>query len=155
MSISRPETLEIVVIDAASLRSRYGMAASTTRTECIRSTSNSVFQLSSPGSMERALTLATTASRPPRVSAASTTQALSAAPWRTSRARPNARTPISSTALAVAMTSASVRAQKATSAPSTAKASTIARPMPFVPPVTSARLPCRRRSMPGSLPVSA
>ena len=139
--MSRPETLEIKVIEAASLCSRWGMAASTIRTECMTSTSNEVFQFSSSTPADRALTLATTASSPPRVSAASETHALSAAPSATSTARPKARTPFSSIALAVAFTSASVRAQKATSAPSSAKQSTIARPIPLVPPVTSARLP--------------
>src|SRR5262249_44803004 len=42
-------------------------------------------------------------------------------------------------------------AQIETSAPSAAKPSAIARPMPLLPPVTSARLPLSPRSMPFSL----
>jgi hypothetical protein len=45
--MSRPETLEMRVIEAASLRSRYGVAASTSRTECIKSTWNCACQFSS------------------------------------------------------------------------------------------------------------
>ena len=47
----------------------------------------------------------------------------------------------------VAATSSASRAQKPTTAPSSRKASTMARPMPRVPPVTRTRLPVSCRSM--------
>src|SRR5215510_1620551 len=46
----------------------------------------------------------------------------------------------------VLVTSAAVRAQNPTAAPSADSTSTIARPIPRVPPVTRARRPCRPRS---------
>ncbi len=46
-----------------------------------------------------------------------------------------------------ARTSSGFLAQKATVAPSSTNACTMARPMPFVPPVTSTVLPSRPRSM--------
>jgi hypothetical protein len=72
-SISRPETEEIVTIDAASLRSRYGMAAWTRPTVPIMSVSKLAFQLAGSSGMASALTLATTMSTPPSSPAASST----------------------------------------------------------------------------------
>ena len=64
-SDSRPDTLEMAMIEAASLRSRCGIAARTSRTVCMRSTLRLACQFSSVSGMARALTLATTTSSPP------------------------------------------------------------------------------------------
>ena len=101
-------------------------------------------QDSSSGPAASALTFATTTSIPPNRSAESATQAASAAPSRTSSAVPATSPAISDAAFS---TSGALRAQNATDAPSATSPSTTARPMPFVPPVTSATFPLRCRSM--------
>ena len=53
------------MIEAASLRSRCGIAARTSRTVCMRSTLRLACQFSSVSGIARALTLATTTSSPP------------------------------------------------------------------------------------------
>src|SRR6185436_17340257 len=109
-----------------------------------------VYQFSSVSGMASALTLATTASSPPSRSAAAATQAASAAPSRTSTLTPRTPPPRPSSAFSVASISPASRAQNSTAAPSSANASTIARPMPRVPPVTSTREPVSCRSMASS-----
>src|SRR4051812_38086845 len=74
-----------------SLASRCGSAALLSRTVCMRSVSNPVYQFSSVSGTAMALTLATTASMPPRRPAAASTQDVSAVPSRTSSCTP--RTP--------------------------------------------------------------
>src|SRR5579875_2417614 len=145
-SISRPDTLAIVTIAAASLRSRYGMAAFTKRTVPIRSTSKLARQFAASSGIASALTLATTMSRPPSSAALPSTHRRMPASSATSTARPTATLPRPVSASAVAVTSRAVRAQNPTAAPSAASASTIARPIPLVPPVTRARSPFRPRS---------
>src|SRR5262249_35965875 len=85
---------------------------------------------------------------PPRPSAAWSTQDCSASPSATSATVPKTVPPRSVSAFSAAATSPAVRAQKPTAAPSSTNASTIARPIPLVPPVTIARLPGRFRSIP-------
>src|SRR3954453_15240558 len=145
-SDSRPETLEMAMMDAASLRSRGGIAARTRRTVCMRSTLRLACQFSSVSGMARALTLATTTSIPPNASADSSTHAASPSPSPTSRTVP-VTLPRSRRASWVAATSSALRAQKPTVAPSSRKVSTMARPMPRVPPVTRTRLSLSCRSM--------
>ena len=123
------------------------MAASTARTVCIRSTSNPLRHDSSVPSMDSALTLATRISRPPSSRAASASHDFSAGPSATSSARPVAFTPLAVRASSAAATSPSLRAHIAMSEPSSAMRSAIARPMPLVPPVMSAFLPCRPKSI--------
>src|SRR3954469_23624755 len=86
-------------------------------------------------------------SSPPSSVAASTTQAVSASPSATSSARPDALMPRARNAATVASTSPALRAQIATSVPSAAKCSAMARPMPLVPPVTRAFFAASPRSM--------
>src|ERR1700754_429005 len=86
-------------------------------------------------------------SMPPNSAPTSATHRFSAGPSATSSARPVARTPVWDKAATVALTSSVLRAHIATLAPSAAKWSAIARPMPFVAPVTSAFFPARPRSM--------
>src|SRR3954447_17242214 len=145
-SDSRPETLEMAMMDAASLRSRCGIAARTRRTVCMRSTLRLACQFSSVSGMARALTLATTTSIPPNASADSSTHAASPSPSPTSRTVP-VTLPRSRRASWVAATSSALRAQKPTVAPSSRKVSTMALPMPRVPPVTRTRVPLSCRSM--------
>jgi len=76
--------------------------------------------------------------------AASPTQAVTWAASVTSTAAPQARAPKASCAAA---TPPALRAQNATCAPSARKHSTIARPMPREPPLTSTLRPCSPRSM--------
>src|ERR1051325_10807523 len=97
--------------------------------------------------MASALTLATTMSRPPSAAAVSATHWRTPSASATSRQRPVTTPPRSVSSTAARATSASVRAQKATEAPSSASVSTMARPMPLVPPVTRARSPFSPRSM--------
>src|SRR5215212_9398438 len=62
------------MIEAASLRSRWGSAARTRRTVCMTSTLRLVCQFSSVSGIARALTFATTTSRPAKASADLSTQ---------------------------------------------------------------------------------
>src|SRR5690349_5536797 len=146
-SASRPETLEMATIEPLSLASRCGSAAVARRTVCMRSTSKEAYQFSSVSGTASALTLATTASMPPSRSAASCTHAVSAGPLRTSSCTPRTPEPRPASAFSVISISAASRAQNSTTAPSSVNASTIARPMPLVPPVTSTREPVSCRSM--------
>ena len=78
----------MAMIEAASLRSRCGMAARTRRTVCMRSTLRLACQFSSVSGMASALTLATTTSSPPNAAADSSTQAARASASPTSSAVP-------------------------------------------------------------------
>src|SRR3954465_15514300 len=147
-SDSRPETLEIAMIDAVSLRSRCGRAARTSRTVCMRSTLRLACQFSSVSGMARALTLATTTSSPPNAWALSATQAARASPSPTSTTLPTTL-PRAFRASWVEATSSASRAQSPPGAPSPRKATTTALPIPRVPPVTSTRVPLSWRSMTG------
>ena len=111
------------------------------------STRNDFSQVSAESPTASALTLQTSASMPPSAAALADTHAASAGPSATSSARPKAWTPVAFSAATVASTSSALRAQTETLAPSAAKASATARPMPLVPPVTRARLPLSPRSM--------
>src|SRR3954451_23726318 len=137
----------MATIDPWPLASRYGSAAFDRRTVCMRSVSKPVYQFSSVSGTAIALTLATTASRPPIRSAAASTQPVSAAPSRTSSWTPRTPAPRPASPFSVVSISPASRAQNSTVAPSSANASTIARPMPRVPPVTSTRGPVSWRSM--------
>src|SRR3954453_1261418 len=137
----------MATIDPWPLASRYGSAAFDRRTVCMRSVSKPVYQFSSVSGTAIALTLATTASRPPIRSAAASTQPVSAAPSRTSSWTPRTPAPRPASPFSVVSISPASRAQNSTAAPSSANASTTARPMPLVPPVTSTREPVSCRSM--------
>src|SRR3954447_10129489 len=148
-SASRPETLEIATMEPWSLASRCGSAALLSRTVCMRSVSNPVYQFSSVSGTAMALTMATTASMPPRRPAAASTQDVSAVPSRTSSCTPRTPAPRPASSFSVVSISPASRAQNSTVAPSSANASTMARPMPRVPPVTSTRESFSCRSMTG------
>ena len=137
----------MVTIEACLLCSRLGIAASTKRTLPIRSTSNPFFQAASSGATASALTLATTMSIPPSAFAAPVAQAFRASPSPTSATLPTILTPCLARSLIARSTSSALRAQKATFTPSAASVSTMARPMPLVPPVTTAFSPFNPRSM--------
>src|SRR4029077_9676822 len=111
------------------------------------STSKLARQLASSSGMASALTLATTMSRPPSSAAVSPTHWRTPASSETSTQRPVTMTPRPAISSAARVTSAAVRAQNATEAPSSASVSAMARPMPLVPPVTRARNPFSPRSM--------
>ena len=128
------------------------MAARTRPTVPIMSVSKLAFQLAGSSGMASALTLATTMSTPPSAPAASSTHVCMPCPSATSRTWPATLRPCLVNASTVPVTSAAVRAQNPTAAPSADSTSTIARPIPRVPPVTRARRPCRPRST--SLPPS-
>jgi hypothetical protein len=68
-------------------------------------------------------------------------------PSATSNAFPVELTPFAFKAPTVSFTASSVRAQMATSHPSSARVSAMPRPMPRVPPVTMAFFPLSPRSM--------
>jgi hypothetical protein len=86
-------------------------------------------------------------SMPPRVSPAWVTNAFSAGPSAMSVACPQALTPLAFSASTAAATWSALRAQIATSAPSSANRSAIDRPIPRDPPVTTTFLPLSPRSM--------
>src|SRR6266571_779440 len=92
-SISLPDTLPIVTIEAAALRSRYGIAALTRLTVPIMSTSKLARQFAASSGMARALTLATTMSRPPSSAALSATHRCMPASSATSTTSPAAVLP--------------------------------------------------------------
>src|SRR3981081_3272890 len=142
----------MVTIDAASLSSRYGSAASTMRTEPIRSMPKHLAQFSSVSGVAIALTFATRMSIPPRAAADSATHAARATPSATSTAEPTTVLPEDPSSAWVTVTASRPRAQNATEAPSSRRVSTTARPIPLVPPVTSARKPARCRSIPVAFP---
>src|SRR5215469_2281266 len=110
------------------------------------STSKLARQLASSSGMASALTLATTMSRPPNPAAVSPTHCRTPAWSETSTQRPVTMPPRPVISSAARATSSAVRAQNATAAPSPASVSTMARPMPLVPPVTRARNPFSPRS---------
>ena len=137
----------------ASEASRNGMAASTTRTLPMMSVSKPAFHAASSPDTASALTFGTTMSMPPNASAASRTHAPIPAASATSTAAPNALPPPAASCLVAAATSALPRAQIATWAPSAANRSAIARPMPFVAPVTSTlRPPSPKIHVPAAFP---
>jgi hypothetical protein len=146
-SISRPETDEMKVIDAAFDFSSQGIAAFTTRTECIMSVSKPACQAASSSVTASAETLATTMSIPPSVAALSFTQAASAFLSATSTARPITVVPCAFSASMASVTPFWSRAQIATFAPSAAKMSAQCRPIPLLPPVTRTFSPFSPRSM--------
>ena len=151
-SDSRPETLEMAMIEAASLRSRCGIAARTRRTVCMRSTLRLACQFSSVSGMARALTLATTTSSPPNAVGGLAPPTRRGHRRRPRRAALPVTLPRSCRACWVAATSSALRAQKPTVAPSSRKASTMARPMPRVPPVTRTRRAVELQIHGGDLP---
>ena len=104
-------------------------------------------QFSSVDGIASAETLATTASMPPRCAADSRTQAASASPSATSTSAPCTSYPAPRSSFSAVRTPSADRAQNETVAPSAASASTTARPMPRLPPVTSAVRPLSWRSM--------
>ena len=138
------------MIEGAADFSSHGMAAFTGRTLCIMS----ICELLPPRTPRRRRrrareTLATTMSMPPSASALAGDPGLERAPCRRRRAPGrSAVTPLPCSAATVASTSAALRAQIETFAPSSARMSAQRRPMPLVPPVTSARSPFSPRSMP-------
>jgi hypothetical protein len=122
---------------------RNGKAASTATTVPIRSVLNPASQDDSSLATDNALTLGTRMSMPPRCFAEAATQARNASRSATSSCWPKAVTPRVASALTVSSTSAWLRAQIETSAPSAANCSAMARPMPLVPPVIRAFRPVR------------
>ncbi len=123
------------------------MAAFTSRTVPIRSTSKEAVQFCGVSGIASALTLETTMSRPPSAAALLATQSANAPPSATSSEVPMTLRSGPASASWVDCTASASRAQNATDAPSARSSSTMARPMPRVPPVTSALRPFRCRSM--------
>src|SRR5258708_2272000 len=112
------------------------------------SVSNSLRPDSMSLPLASALTFAPTISRPPHCVPTSLTQLCSAVPSVTSTPAPSALlAPLSMSAAAVFSAAAASRAQIATSAPSAASVRAMARPIPFVPPVTIAFMPLSCKSM--------
>src|SRR6516162_2394928 len=108
-------------------------------------------QLSCVSPTESALTLQTTQSMPPSSAAAPSTQPFNAVGSATSNPLPQALTPFAAKAFTTLATSSPLREQIATLAPSVAKSSAIARPMPLLPPVTSTFFPFSARSIAASV----
>src|SRR5215475_3801791 len=124
------------------------MAASTAVMTWMRSTSKAERKDSISSPKERALAFATNMSTPPNSVAALSTQLRSAPASLTSTDRPQeALAPLDASALTASSTASLLRAQIATAAPSDARRSAIARPMPLVDPVTSAFFPASCRSI--------
>src|SRR5262245_4241514 len=146
-STSNPETLEISTIEPLEDFSRNGTAAATAFTVCIMSVRNDCSHVSAESPTASALTLQTRASMPPSSAALDVTHAVKAGPSATSSARPNALTPFACNEAIAAATSSTLRAQMETCAPSAANLSAIARPIPLLPPVTTARFPLSPRFM--------
>src|SRR5579871_6172823 len=112
---------------------------------------NDFSQVSGVSPTARALTLQTMVSIPPSSTAAPSIQPFKARGSATSIALPHALTPLAERPFAALPTSSALRAQIATLAPSAAKSSAIASPMPLLPPVTSALFPFSPRSMVASV----
>src|SRR5580692_4774833 len=91
--------------------------------------------------------LATRRSRPPNAAATSSTACCSADASMTSAATVATGTPRPSRRSAAAARPSALRATSPTATPSAASAPAIANPMPLLPPVITARLPFRPRSM--------
>src|SRR5690242_889588 len=140
-----------MMIDADPDFSRYGLAAAIELTVCIMSVRNDFSQVSGVSPTASALTLQTMVSMPPSLAAAPSTHAFNAVASATSIGSPQALTPLAASVLTAFPTSSALRAQIATLAPSSAKSSAIASPMPLVPPVTSTFFPFSPRSMAASL----
>src|SRR5262245_13068056 len=128
------------------LFSRCGMAWRTDSTVETMSMSIALRQPSGESSVPSALTLETKWSSPPSAAKPSI-HFLSAGSSVTSRAAPCTRACLPRHSSSRCFTSLASRAQKPTTAPSATKASTMARPMLLVPPVTSTRLPFKPKSM--------
>src|SRR5215467_1018060 len=139
-----------MMIDADLDFSRYDLAAAIEFTVCITSVRNDFSQVSGVSPTASALTLQTTVSMPPSFAAALSTHPLSAAASATSIASPHDLTPLAASAFTTFPTSSALRAQIATLAPSSAKSSAIASPMPLLLPVTSTFFPFSPRSMAAS-----
>src|SRR5580704_3831153 len=95
--------------------------------------------------------LATRWSRPPSAVAMSSTARFSASVSVTSATAVATGVPRGASRSAAAARPAASRATSPTAVPSAASASATANPMPLLPPVTNARLPCRPRSIKGLL----
>src|SRR6266700_254114 len=139
-----------MVIEADLDFSRYGIAAATVLTVCIMSVRNDFSQVSGVSPTASALTLQTMASIPPNSAAAPSTHACKAAGSATSSALPQALTPFAAKTFTTLPTSSALRAQIATLAPSSAKSSAIASPIPLLPPVTRTFFPFSPRSITAS-----
>ena len=145
MSASAAETEAMITNDASPLAaaalSRKGLAASKALT--MPSTSSLKFCSHEAGSAPWAMApaLETRMSMPPSSSAASPIQAFSTGPSMMSTDFPVALTPDLASAATASATWSALRAQTATFAPSAARVSAIARPMPRVPPRMTAFLP--------------
>src|SRR3954464_4462428 len=140
-----------MTIEAEVDFSRYGTAAATELTVCIMSVRNDFSHVSAVSPTASALTLQTMVSTPPNSRAAPSIQSFSAAGSATSSPLPHDFIPFAASALTTLPTSSALRAQIATLAPSSANNSAIARPMPLLPPVTSAVFPFSPRSILPSL----
>src|SRR5882757_620279 len=112
---------------------------------------NDFSQVSAVSPTASALTLQTMVSMPPNWAAAPSIQPLSAAGSATSIPWPHDFTPLADRFFTTLPTSSALRAQIAMLAPSAANSSAIARPMPLLPPVTSALFPFNPRSMAASV----
>src|ERR1700722_12998425 len=108
---------------------------------------NDCSQVSAVSPTASALTLQTRISTPPSSAAAPSIHCFSAVGSATSVGLPQTLTPLSCRALTTLLICSACRAQIATLAPSAANRSAIARPIPLLPPVTSAFLPFSPRSM--------
>src|SRR5258708_4774571 len=126
--------------------SSAGRAASQPNTVPMMSMSRLRRHDSSSMPMASALTLAMKMSRPPSAFTESPIQERSPLVSATSTAPPLALTPFCWSVATVSSTWVLLRAQSATAQPSPASVSTMARPMPRVPPVTIAFLPSSFRS---------
>src|SRR5262249_55081608 len=104
-------------------------------------------QVSAESPTASALTLQTKASMPPSSPAVAMIHAVNADPSATSRARPNAFTPFAFRDATAPDTSSALRAPIETFPPSAANPSATARPIPLLPPVTTARFPFSPRFM--------
>ena len=131
----------MATIDPLPLASRCGSAACARRTVCMRSTSNEVYQFSSRVRDRQGADVRHDGVEPAHPLGGRrhpAGQRRAVADVELDAARPGRRP---ASAFSVASISPASRAQNSTAAPSATNASTIARPMPRVPPVTSTREP--------------
>src|SRR4051794_37768619 len=140
---------EMDTIAPPPARSRCGTAASMRRTSGRRSPSRPICHWSDP-LLALADVFETTMSSPPSSCAAWSTNPVRAAESVTSKASVYTVTPRSRSSAATCSRVSAPRAHSATDAPSSANASAMARPIPRLPPVTSARLPFSCKSMSSS-----
>ncbi len=147
---SRPEIDEILITEPPPVCAIQGVTVQVARTAAMMSTSKLACQPASSSVTPKPDGLLTRTSTRPSAPCAASRKDFSASALPTSQLAANTLTPSPAMACRTSSSASAPRAQIATFAPSRAKPSAMARPMPLLAPVTMTPLPFSPRSM--SLP---